>query len=112
MSGGASLGMPDLLRDAARTSHLVLIVVKIDLTELNYICNIQIHAAGSGVGTAAIQLAVGAGATVFAVAGTDSKLEHARRYASWAVTSITENVKHGTVYCSCCSCCSCTVVLC
>jgi len=39
---------------------------------------VLIHAAGSGVGVAAIQLAVSMGATVIAVAGTDAKLETAR----------------------------------
>ncbi len=38
---------------------------------------VLIHAAGSGVSTAAIQLAVAAGATVYATAGTDEKCERA-----------------------------------
>lgn len=38
---------------------------------------VMIHAAGSGVSVAAIQLAVRAGATVFATAGSDEKLERA-----------------------------------
>ena len=38
---------------------------------------VLIHAAGSGVSTAAIQLAVGAGATVYATAGSDEKCERA-----------------------------------
>jgi len=38
---------------------------------------VMIHAAGSGVSVAAIQLAVDAGATVLATAGTDAKLERA-----------------------------------
>ena len=37
----------------------------------------MIHAAGSGVSTAGIQLAKQAGATVFATAGTDEKCERA-----------------------------------
>lgn len=39
---------------------------------------VMIHAAGSGVSVAAIQLAVDAGATVLATAGSDAKLERAR----------------------------------
>lgn len=39
--------------------------------------SVMIHAAGSGVSTAAIQLAKHAGATVFATAGTDDKCERA-----------------------------------
>lgn len=39
---------------------------------------VLIHAAGSGVGTAAVQLAKAAGCTVYAVAGTDEKLAVAR----------------------------------
>jgi NADPH:quinone reductase-like Zn-dependent oxidoreductase len=39
---------------------------------------VMIHAAGSGVSVAAIQLAVRAGATVLATAGSDAKLERAR----------------------------------
>lgn len=38
---------------------------------------VMIHAAGSGVSVAAIQLAARAGATVFATAGSDEKLERA-----------------------------------
>ncbi len=40
---------------------------------------VLIHAAGSGVSVAAIQLAVGAGATVLATAGTPEKLDLAER---------------------------------
>lgn len=39
---------------------------------------VMIHAAGSGVSTAGIQLAKAAGATVVATAGTDEKVERAR----------------------------------
>jgi NADPH:quinone reductase-like Zn-dependent oxidoreductase len=39
---------------------------------------VMIHAAGSGVSVAAIQLAKAAGATVLATAGSDAKLEQAR----------------------------------
>jgi len=38
-----------------------------------------VHAAASGVGTAAVQLAAACGATVVATAGTDEKAERARR---------------------------------
>lgn len=38
-----------------------------------------VHAAGSGVSTAAIQLALRMGARVIATAGTEAKLEHARK---------------------------------
>lgn len=40
--------------------------------------SVLIHAAGSGVGTAAIQLARAAGARIFATAGTDGKLARCR----------------------------------
>lgn len=40
--------------------------------------SVLIHAAGSGVGTAAIQLSRVTGATVFATAGTEEKLQRAR----------------------------------
>lgn len=43
---------------------------------------VLIHAAGSGVGTAATQLAVAAGATVIATAGRADKLEMAKRCAA------------------------------
>lgn len=41
---------------------------------------VLVHAAGSGVGTAAIQLARAAGATVYGTSRTPDKLERARRY--------------------------------
>jgi NADPH:quinone reductase len=41
---------------------------------------VLVHAAGSGVGTAAIQLAHAAGTTVFGTARTASKLERAKEY--------------------------------
>ena len=46
---------------------------------------VLIHAAGSGVSTAAIQLAVDAGATVYATAGTDEKCERALGLGASAV---------------------------
>lgn len=39
---------------------------------------VLVHAAGSGVGTAAVQLAHRAGARVIAVAGDDAKLDFVR----------------------------------
>lgn len=53
---------------------------------LHFIANIStgdkvlIHAAGSGVGTAAIQLAKIAGAEVYTVAGTAEKIEKTIQY--------------------------------
>lgn len=46
--------------------------------------SVLVHAAGSGVGTAAVQLAAGAGARPIAVAGTDAKLAVARRLGALA----------------------------
>lgn len=40
---------------------------------------VLVHAAGSGVGSAAVQIAKLWGATVIATAGSDAKLEHARK---------------------------------
>lgn len=48
-----------------------------DVGELSAGETVLIHAAGSGVSTAAIQLAVAAGATVYATAGTGEKCERA-----------------------------------
>lgn len=48
---------------------------------------VLIHAAGSGVGTAATQLAASAGATVIAVAGADSKLEVAKSLGASATVN-------------------------
>lgn len=48
---------------------------------------VLIHAAGSGVGIAATQLAIGLGAKVVAVAGADSKLEHARSLGAFATVN-------------------------
>ncbi|HWC69001.1 MAG TPA: zinc-binding dehydrogenase [Acidimicrobiales bacterium] len=54
---------------------------------------VLIHAAGSGVSTAAIQLAKHAGATVIATAGTEPKLEAAKRLgADVVVNNRTEDV--------------------
>lgn len=46
---------------------------------------VLVHAAGAGVSVAAIQLAVQAGATVFATAGTDEKCERALELGASAV---------------------------
>jgi NADPH:quinone reductase-like Zn-dependent oxidoreductase len=48
---------------------------------------VLIHAAGSGVSTAAIQLAKRAGATVLASARSDAKLDHARKLGADAVVN-------------------------
>lgn len=48
---------------------------------------VLIHAAGSGVSVAAIQLAVDAGATVYATAGTDEKCERALELGASAATN-------------------------
>ena len=48
---------------------------------------VLVHAAGSGVGIAATQLAIGLGARVVAVAGADSKLEHARSLGAFATVN-------------------------
>ncbi len=54
---------------------------------------VMIHAAGSGVSTAAIQLATNAGATVLATAGTDDKCERALALgAAQACNNRTEDV--------------------
>ena len=53
-------------------SHALFEVGKLSAGE-----SVMIHAAGSGVSTAGIQLAKNAGATVFATAGTDEKCERA-----------------------------------
>jgi putative PIG3 family NAD(P)H quinone oxidoreductase len=52
--------------------------------------SVLIHAAGSGVGTAAIQLARVAGATVFATAGTEEKLLKAKELGA----ALAVNYKH------------------
>lgn len=48
---------------------------------------VLIHAAGSGVSVAAIQLAARAGATILATAGSESKLEQARRLGAHHVAN-------------------------
>ena len=53
-------------------NHALFVVGELQAGE-----SVMIHAAGSGVSTAGIQLAKHAGATVFATAGTDEKCERA-----------------------------------
>lgn len=47
--------------------------------------DVLVNAAGSGVGSAAVQIAKNAGARVIASAGSDEKLEHARELGAHAV---------------------------
>ncbi len=63
------------LPEAYLTAYLNLF----GLGELKPDQTVLIHAGGSGVGTAAIQLAREAGATVFVTAGSDAKLERCRQ---------------------------------
>jgi NADPH2:quinone reductase len=62
--------------EAFITAHDALITQ----AELKMGESVLIHAAGSGVGTAAIQLARAAGATVFGTSRTPAKLERSKRY--------------------------------
>lgn len=62
--------VPETFLTAFQLLHLVAAVRPGDI--------VLVHAAGSGVGTAAVQLARLAGATVIAVAGTDAKLAVAK----------------------------------
>ena len=59
------------------TCYLTASHALFDVGELEAGESVMIHAAGSGVSTAGIQLAKHAGATVFATAGTDEKCERA-----------------------------------
>lgn len=59
------------------TCYLTAAHAIFDVGELQAGETVMIHAAGSGVSTAAIQLAKQAGATVLATAGTDEKCERA-----------------------------------
>ncbi len=59
------------------TCYLTAAHAIFDVGELEAGETVMIHAAGSGVSTAAIQLAKSAGATVLATAGTDEKCERA-----------------------------------
>lgn len=58
---------------------------------------VLVHAAGSGVGIAAIQVAKRAGARVIATAGTDEKLEKAKRLGADAVVNYTRDAWHKEV---------------
>lgn len=59
------------------TCYLTAAHALFDVGDLQAGETVMIHAAGSGVSTAGIQLAKQAGATVFATAGTDEKCERA-----------------------------------
>jgi NADPH:quinone reductase-like Zn-dependent oxidoreductase len=59
------------------TCYLTAAHALFDVGELGAGETVLIHAAGAGVSVAAIQLAVDAGATVYATAGTDEKCERA-----------------------------------
>ena len=48
---------------------------------------VLVHAAGSGVGIAATQLAIGLGARVVAVAGDDDKLANSQRLGAFATVN-------------------------
>jgi len=67
------------LADAATfpTAYLTAAHALFEVAELKAGETVMIHAAGSGVSVAGIQLAKNAGATVFATAGTDEKCERA-----------------------------------
>ena len=67
----SAAAIPEVWLTAFQLLHLV---GKLEASDI-----VLIHAAGSGVGTAAIQLARFAGAKVIAVAGDDKKLEFATR---------------------------------
>lgn len=54
--------------------------------------SVLVHAAGSGVGIAATQLASYAGAKVFATAGTDEKLDTVQSYGAFEGTFITSRI--------------------
>lgn len=54
--------------------------------------NVLIHAAGSGVGTAAIQLARNAGAKVFGTSRTEDKLERAREFGLDASVVVSQDI--------------------
>lgn len=53
--------------------------------------NLLVHAAGSGVGTAAIQLGSAAGAQVFGTSRTQDKLDRAKQYGLSGAVAIREN---------------------
>jgi NADPH:quinone reductase-like Zn-dependent oxidoreductase len=60
------------------TTFLTAAHALFDVAELTAGETVLVHAAGSGVSVAAIQLAIDAGATVLATAGSEAKLERAR----------------------------------
>lgn len=67
------------------TCYLTASHALFDVGRLNAGETVLIHAAGAGVSVAAIQLAIDAGATVFATAGTDEKCERALELGAAAV---------------------------
>jgi NADPH:quinone reductase-like Zn-dependent oxidoreductase len=72
---------PDISLEAAATfptCYLTVWHALFDVGELQPGETVMIHAAGSGIGVAAIQFAKHHGATVVATAGTDEKCERAR----------------------------------
>jgi NADPH:quinone reductase-like Zn-dependent oxidoreductase len=70
-------GMPIEHAATFPTCYLTAAHALFDVGALQAGETVMIHAAGSGVSTAGIQLAKNAGATVFATAGTDEKCERA-----------------------------------
>lgn len=70
-------GMPIEHAATFPTCYLTAAHALFDVGELQAGETLMIHAAGSGVSTAGIQLAKNAGATVLATAGTDEKCERA-----------------------------------
>jgi len=67
------------------TCYLTATHALFDVGKLRAGETVLVHAAGSGVSVAAIQLAVQAGATVYATAGTDEKCERALGLGATAV---------------------------
>ncbi|MBR71741.1 MAG: alcohol dehydrogenase [Rhodospirillaceae bacterium] len=94
--------MPDELSfvDAAATQVAVataweLVVVHANIQPGD---SVLINAAGSGVGTAAIQLAVNAGGTVISTAGTDEKLDRAKKLgSSYGINYNKESIEEGVM---------------
>jgi len=70
-------GMPIEHAATFPTCYLTAAHALFDVGQLQAGETVMIHAAGSGVSSAGIQLAKNAGATVFATAGTDEKCERA-----------------------------------
>ena len=60
---------------------------------------VLLHAGGSGVGTAGIQMAHAAGATVFVTAGTEPKLETCRKLGTNLAVNYKKLPRSGFVHC-------------